>query len=157
MKLLAPPRQRPIIQMMPPTRGHDLKHNTFVNVEPILADAPHTGARLETRHPIYQRSWSPDAPHTGARLETVALTSIAWIGKMPPTRGHDLKHDLLSAIKVHQDAPHTGARLETISKVIWIETGADAPHTGARLETAVGDNYTPALQDAPHTGARLET
>ena len=76
---------------------------------------------------------------------------------MPPTRGHDLKHDLLSAIKVHQDAPHTGARLETISKVIWIETGADAPHTGARLKTAVGDNYTPALQDAPHTGARLET
>ena len=34
---------------MPPTRGHDLKHATTFNKPYLLYDAPHTGARLETR------------------------------------------------------------------------------------------------------------
>ena len=55
---------------MPPTRGHDLKLAPQLPTLAAAADAPHTGARLETR----LKSYSP--AKTG----------------MPPTRGHDLKH-----------------------------------------------------------------
>ena len=36
-------------QLMPPTRGHDLKPVASTIVSTPLLDAPHTGARLETK------------------------------------------------------------------------------------------------------------
>ena len=55
---------------MPPTRGHDLKHCEPGRDATYQRDAPHTGARLETRRlPPLMRGLL-DAPHTGARLET---------------------------------------------------------------------------------------
>ena len=80
--------------MMPPTRGHDLKRVIGVPHNFLQEDAPHTGARLETRS---------NAAHCSAKC---------W---MPPTRGHDLKHILNAAgFRAAEDAPHTGARLETL-------------------------------------------
>ena len=55
---------------MPPTRGHDLKHFPFHLGENAQEDAPHTGARLETK---------------------LVFLRILAISMMPPTRGHDLK------------------------------------------------------------------
>ena len=56
--------------MMPPTRGHDLKR------------------KMEYSH----SKSKPDAPHTGARLETSSRKFIpSRLSRMPPTRGHDLK------------------------------------------------------------------
>ena len=55
---------------MPPTRGHDLKHFAGLYVGQHLADAPHTGARLETARRTIKVDLPLDAPHTGARLET---------------------------------------------------------------------------------------
>ena len=47
-------------------------------------------------------------------MKHFVLPSLRKRGKMPPTRGHDLKQAsgpaLIQSIK---DAPHTGARLET--------------------------------------------
>ena len=100
---------------MPPTRGHDLKPMQQPQPETMNRDAPHTGARLETMDAMLDALYEEDAPHTGARLETpVCKTLIAITDdaphtgarletrmnnrqekpplKMPPTRGHDLKH-----------------------------------------------------------------
>ena len=57
-------------ERMPPTRGHDLKQEAKEGTRPTLWDAPHTGARLETRISPIPSSSAADAPHTGARLET---------------------------------------------------------------------------------------
>ena len=56
-------------------------------------DAPHTGARLETDEELIDFVEWLDAPHTGARLETPAAAPPCTDGRMPPTRGHDLKPD----------------------------------------------------------------
>ena len=81
-----------LLEQMPPTRGHDLK--------------PKSGGRIGKSQ--------ADAPHTGARLETFSFSVFAEPEQMPPTRGHDLK---LQHVRPKQallpDAPHTGARLET--------------------------------------------
>ena len=37
------------LKPMPPTRGHDLKQTTFPILSCRCGDAPHTGARLETK------------------------------------------------------------------------------------------------------------
>ena len=77
---------------MPPTRGHDLKLCYESDHLQVYHDAPHTGARLETRH------------SNGC--------VIKWA--MPPTRGHDLKLARgRTSNSQFADAPHTGARLET--------------------------------------------
>ena len=99
--------------VMPPTRGHDLKLNglkeIFAKVDaphtgarletnrrdpfrPGTDDAPHTGARLETQGHCSPAPSGPDAPHTGARLETCISSMTFRENRMPPTRGHDLKH-----------------------------------------------------------------
>ena len=98
---------------MPPTRGHDLKQGRELPREEIAADAPHTGARLETTFRAISR---PAA-------------------RMPPTRGHDLKLIAHCCAPFFRDAPHTGARLETTGILPLLPHTMDAPHTGARLET----------------------
>ena len=57
--------------------------------------------------------------------------------KMPPIRGHDLKHKYRYLLRLQKrDAPHTGARLETQTMTEpQRQNNIDAPHTGARLET----------------------
>ena len=76
---------------MPPTRGHDLKHQRTSYRNRKAPDAPHTGARLETDGIVSIRANRADAPHTGARLETFVASSAIALQLMPPTRGHDLK------------------------------------------------------------------
>ena len=145
-------------------------------------DAPHTGARLETRILQRPRNKLCDAPHTGARLETVLGRRQEPDWRMPPTRGHDLKRSYPGLCSKHPpgDAPHTGARLETRSAYATdYATILDAPHTGARLETLPAMRqqifrrmpptrghdlkhqyqciFSKRCMDAPHTGARLET
>ena len=61
-----------------------------------FAVSPHTGARLETPIAMVQFTRMEDAPHTGARLETDLDAAIKQIQEgMPPTRGHDLKLQLI--------------------------------------------------------------
>ena len=91
LKLLELDRVHGLVEGMPPTRGHDLKLEAE-EVDAILEDAPHTGARLETgRKARALRAFSKDAPHTGARLETFSPIQGRKKSGMPPTRGHDLK------------------------------------------------------------------
>ena len=61
---------------MPPMRGHDLKQNADHAIGQFHRDAPHTGARLETKQKQDKQGGGWDAPHTGARLETVRLPQI---------------------------------------------------------------------------------
>ena len=79
---------------MPPTRGHDLKQKSIKDYAFRIKDAPHTGARLETRSQdlrLEGRQWMP--PTRGHDLKH-RLPDNAWDRvEMPPTRGHDLKRD----------------------------------------------------------------
>ena len=78
---------------MPPTRGHDLKHETLKPHRKAETDAPHTGARLETfmgLPPLQKEKGMP--PTRGHDLKPCTATATAAIWpRMPPTRGHDLK------------------------------------------------------------------
>ena len=99
-------------------------------------DAPHTGARLETRILQRPRNKLCDAPHTGARLETVLGRRQEPDWRMPPTRGHDLKRSYPGLCSKHPpgDAPHTGARLETAGARTNAGTWRRCPHTGKRFK-----------------------
>ena len=55
------------------------------------------------RDATYQR----DAPHTGARLETVTTIKEIEAGRMPPTRGHDLKHGIQQLLQLSDMMPPT--------------------------------------------------
>ena len=49
-----------------------------------------------------------DAPHTGARLETQKGQVCAQHHRMPPTRGHDLKHrNAIAHLAIHTKMPPT--------------------------------------------------
>ena len=53
-------------EKMPPTRGHDLKLRQILRGRRECQDAPHTGARLETR--IYNNNFGENMgcpPHGG--------------------------------------------------------------------------------------------
>ena len=123
---------------MPPTRGHDLKPTAAYDPSK-KADAPHTGARLETFSQSWQAQAIHDAPHTGARLETSLKAQVIQRAAMPPTRGHDLKHQLRPACRGRQSGmpPTRGHDLKlAVACKKAKEPVSDAPHTGARLETS---------------------
>ena len=75
---------------MPPTRGHDLKHRTSCSQRETAWMPPTRGHDLKLIT-IPVGSEHGDAPHTGARLETRIFGKSPSQGRMPPTRGHDLK------------------------------------------------------------------
>ena len=117
---------------MPPTRGHDLKHDAFYCIGQCTQDAPHTGARLETRpkampptrgqmpptrghdlkqhlaHGVLAQVWMP--PTRGHDLKLSPFRFLAVPRWMPPTRGHDLKPltDLIVALQRQGCPPHGG-------------------------------------------------
>ena len=77
---------------MPPTRGHDLKHINKPIIIHAKAMPPTRGHDLKLQPSPQQPPHTPDAPHTGARLETKDDSNASTHGsKMAPTRGHDLK------------------------------------------------------------------
>ena len=96
--------------LMPPTRGHDLKHFQLDVTFQSLPMPPTRGHDLKP-------SW-PSWPGRAVR--------------MPPTRGHDLKHfPFHLGENAQEDAPHTGARLETaILGILVIAQIRCPPHGG---------------------------
>ena len=78
--------------LMPPTRGHDLKLSLFCE---------YTSDKMMP-------------PTRGHDLKLLVPALLVLLSLMPPTRGHDLKlFDYCNLGAVVPDAPHTGARLET--------------------------------------------
>ena len=55
---------------MPPTRGHDLKHTSFFNYQTYHVMPPTRGHDLKLACFCVSVRIKADAPHTGARLET---------------------------------------------------------------------------------------
>ena len=94
--------------MMPPTRGHDLKPAGAVAPGVHKEDAPHTGARLETKlFAMMLLLISLMPPTRGHDLKQVRASTHPNRLQMPPTRGHDLK--LMAAINesMKQEMPPT--------------------------------------------------
>ena len=82
-----------LCNLMPPTRGHDLKPHYHLRDNYKEYDAPHTGARLETwSHGPYPGNAASGMPPTrGHDLKLFIIVSSFCRNMMPPTRGHDLK------------------------------------------------------------------
>ena len=160
---------------MPPTRGHDLKPG-HAGPPPIrFLDAPHTGARLETRclskascafvmpptrghdlkRGIYRKMLASRMmpPTRGHDLKPYIILGTRNLDKMPPTRGHDLKLAGGScALQKLQMPPTRGHDLKLKSICLLIKYGLDAPHTGARLETLRPGSLFYFARCPPHGG-----
>ena len=73
---------------MPPTRGHDLKHGGRLSGRQVRAMPPTRGHDLKHGDMHAALDYAADAPHTGARLETLPpLLDLAQQLRCPPHGG----------------------------------------------------------------------
>ena len=134
--------------------------STSPRIPPPQSDAPHTGARLETPFRAGSgHNFGRMPPTRGHDLKHRQPRADALRPAMPPTRGHDLKlfhHRILR--RRARDAPHTGARLETSFSAAAVRTAIRCPpRRGHDLKRHASHSLPPSSTDAPHTGARLGT
>ena len=95
---------------------------------------PHAGVRIEiaqadcagTRHPV--------TPHAGVRIEIVTQTALEWDAGSPPTRGCELKYEIVRHRLASYVTPHAGVRIEIRSPADISRLSAVTPHAGVRIE-----------------------